>query len=276
MNNFRYLENFIKYVEAIHIFSSDRISNEQLNKGKLLLDSFVKEFEELYGRANMVFNVHLSHHIYDCVKKNGPQYAYSTYNMEDHNGYLVSKVHGTSDVIKQVTQKYMLEYHLKLKINNSVRAKEFFDKIQSFQLKRNKILKQSNLSTDDYVYIRNTIGNVPILEYENIYLNGNFYRVKGNGVKKINSNDSFILTKGGEIGEIKSIFTPDDKSIFLLVCQKYELLDENNIQCIKFLKEISNRTYIIIKLEDIGKKAVFMQYENVTAFSTLPNNYERD
>lgn len=107
-------------------------------------------------------------------------------------------------------------------------------------------------------------------------VNGDFYRLEQNGKRKRKSDDSIILTKCGIIGKIKSTFTCDGHSKCMLLRQEYELIDNNIYDCIKFLKKNENPTYKIIRLDKIGKKAVFMQYGDTIAFSTLPNNFERN
>lgn len=56
-------------IDAIHILTSDRITQTALNKAEDLLKLFVDEFEILYGESNMVYNVHQLLHLAECVKK---------------------------------------------------------------------------------------------------------------------------------------------------------------------------------------------------------------
>lgn len=128
---YRYLDHLVKLVDAIHILSSAAITPTQLNRAKLLLLSYVNEFEQLYGEENMVFNVHQLSHIAECVENNGPLFLYSTYSMEDHIGHLVSFVKGTTDVCHQICEKYLLEKNLVRQLEKSFVAKKFFDDIQS-------------------------------------------------------------------------------------------------------------------------------------------------
>lgn len=51
----RYLNHLGKLVDAMHILNGTCISETQRKKAKKLLNSFVDEFEDLYGEMNMVY-----------------------------------------------------------------------------------------------------------------------------------------------------------------------------------------------------------------------------
>lgn len=198
---YRYLNNFTKLVDAIHIFTSNCITVDLFEKGRALLDEFVDEFEDLYGGINMVFNIHLLQHIAMCVKKNGPLCCYTAYNMENNIGHLVSAIHGTNDVTKQCIQKYILEKNLLAKLESSVIARSYYKKIES-KLTAIRPLKSSKLTTNEKDLIQNAIAEYPIDEFESIWVGKDFYRAEEREdlVKRRKTYDSFILTTGGLFG----------------------------------------------------------------------------
>lgn len=262
-------------VDAYHIFCSDNISNEQLDHGQFLLDTFVDDFERLYGGQNMVFNIHLARHIFTCVKKNGPQFTYSAYNMENNIGYLVASFHGTTDVIKQISERYLRELNLRSRLKDSPKANEYFNLIQPYQM-HNKFLKKSNLSPDEKRFIGLELNALPAFEYENLVVNGDFYRVNIPNHSRI-TDDSFVLTKNGAFGRITSIFQLANNLIYFLVQEDYLVDLEYRIsRNITFLKKTEDPIprYYIVNLTEIGKKTVFIEFDNILAYSSLPNNIE--
>lgn len=112
------------------MLSSTCISEEDLALSERLLNEFVEEFELLYGQENMVYNVHLLLHLSEMVRKNGPLFCYSNYNMEDNMGHLIRSVHGTNDVLNQVCSKYLMEKKLLHNLSISPTARQYYSNIQ--------------------------------------------------------------------------------------------------------------------------------------------------
>lgn len=271
---YRYLKHFAKYVDAYHIFNSNSITDELFAKGEILLNTFEYEFEELYGGINMVFNVHLTKHISECVLRNGPLCCYSNYNMEDSIGHLVSSIHGTTDVVMQCTRKYLLEKNLKLKLENSIVAQDFYTKIVDVR-RNNKSLRESHLSRDDIDFVLNTIQTAPVEEFSSVWINKDFYRVETNAnISKAKTYDSFIVTNGGIVGTIKSIFKTNCNTMYILFRENYYVKHDDICDSIKSLELNLNTVYRIAKADDI-LKAVFIKFADTLAFSTFPNNCER-
>ena len=63
---------------------------------------FVEDFEKLYGKPNMSFNVHLLLHITESVRNWGPFWCFSAYTFENYNGCLLKMFHGTQSVPLQI------------------------------------------------------------------------------------------------------------------------------------------------------------------------------
>lgn len=129
----RYLKHLAQLVDGTHILCSENIAFNKIEEAKVLLSSFVEQFEELYGEKNMVHNVHLLTHLPECVRLNGPLYTYSNYCFEDHIGHLVSLKKGTTDVATQICQKYILEKNLFHYAHHSPTVHKFIENIDSKQ-----------------------------------------------------------------------------------------------------------------------------------------------
>lgn len=284
---YRYLDNLAKLVDSMHILCSTAITPTQLIKGKELLLSYVNEFEQLYGEENMVYNVHQLTHIPECVENNGPLFLYSTYPMEDYIGYLVSLVHGTTDVTHQICEKYLLEKHLIGHLKKSCLAKKFYDEIQSeltfsVTLKIDKTLligkPKRYLGDSDLSLIREYLeisNDEEIEEYDSVLWNGEIFYERVNENRKKRTCDSFIFNvESNRFGEIKSIFVIN-KQVYFLVDEKYIVLDnpDNSTEHIIFLQLIDESESKITK--SIGPKHAFVKFGNVFSCSKFPNLYER-
>jgi hypothetical protein len=269
------LKHFAKYVDAYHILNSNHITVQLFRKAERFLNEFEYEFEELYGGINMVLNVHLTKHISKCVLRNGPLHCYSAYNMEDSIGHLVSSIHGNTDVILQCTQKYLLERNLKVKLENSVIAQDYYNKIEDVR-RANKPLRNLFLSEDEINFILNTIQCAPVEAFSSVWIENDFYRVENNAnIGKRKTYDSFIVKNGGIVGTIRSIFKTNLNAMYFLFREDYSVKPDNLCDSIKVLELNLNPVYHIAKAGDVVK-AVFIKFFDTLAFSAFPNNCERN
>lgn len=280
------MNHLVKLIDAIHILSSDSITQTALNKAEHLLKSFVDEFEILYGECNMVYNVHQLLHLAECVKKNGPLFAYSNYPMEDNIGHLVSLVKGTTDVTSQICSRYMMEKNLHICLQSSPIATAFYKqierklsfavttKIDSSLLIGNPVNK---LDEREIAFIRNKLNihsNENISEYSAILLNSRvFYETISNCLKK-RTNDTFVYdSEFRRAGVIKSIITVNDH-IYFLIDRKFDLL-ENESHYVTFLKENISQL-CLLNSNLVKQKHVLIKFKNTIAMSAFPNLFEKN
>ena len=66
-----YLKNLLKYIIFIRILCQEKISLEDCNNAILIFDDFHFEFEQLYGKENMTFNLHSHLHMPQQVWNDG-------------------------------------------------------------------------------------------------------------------------------------------------------------------------------------------------------------
>lgn len=230
---FRLLKHFSKLVDAIHILCGTRISRVELIHAKQLLKEFVIEFEQVYKKKNMVFNIHLLLHLADSVQKNGPLYCYSNYGMEDNMGHLLAFVNGTNDVILQISEKYLMERNLIHNLRNSPKAKQYYDTIQASQrylisekFERSYVVGKlrSELNSEEMGYIVDSLDLLPdyvILEYKAILLHGETYYETIEAAKGKRTNDSFVCIPEDDVyGEIHTFFTVNGQ-LYIFFYNKY-------------------------------------------------------
>lgn len=287
---YRYLTHFVKLIDAVHILSGVQITKDQLNRARYLLQSFVEEFEQLYGKQNMVFNVHLLLHLVDCVEKNGPIYAYSNYSTEDNIGHLVNFVKGTTDVLSQICDRYLIEKSLHLQLQNSPNAKQFMDKIKYRQFSKlsrvgaSMLVGKSNQHSYESVHkwifdhMRLEIGQ-KMKTYRAVFINSKLYFETADlkSAKKL-TYDSFVCIPNDNIyGEINLIFEAENE-VFFVVNNIFQIKNQDSDISSSFIKELEEKTnpnLVIIKSSNICSKYVLMKTTKVTC-APFPNIYERN
>lgn len=103
-----FLRNWLKFVHLMRFLAAGSNPMDQLLLVKKLMFSFLKEYEELYGKENMTYNAHILLHLVDCVKNWGPLWNFSCYPFENMNGQLVKFVNGTRHAHLQIVEKYCI------------------------------------------------------------------------------------------------------------------------------------------------------------------------
>lgn len=285
------MNNLAKLVDAMHILCGTCISESSRKKANKLLNSFVNEFEELYGPENMVYNVHQLKHLSECVKRNGPLYAYSNYPMEDFIGHLVNFVKGTTDVTTQTCSRYILEKNLHIHLQKSSLAEEYYEKIESrlsFPIARKigatlvigKPKKICNLNFQELNLIRNTLSieeSRPIQEYRAAFLNNrDYYETVSNNFLRKRTNDSFVFNSESNcFAEIEAIVVIDEQLYFLIV-EKFRKIMDPNCKHVHFLVENTSPKLKLIKPELIIDKFALIKFDSTVAAARFPNHYERN
>lgn len=286
----RYLKHLGKLVDTIHILCSTCIDEKLWKKANSLLKSFVIDFEDLYGKSNMVYNVHQLNHLAECVRKNGPLFGYSNYPMEDYIGHLVTFVKGTTDVTTQICSRYLLEKNWHVHLEKSSLAKDYYNKIESkseFSIARKvneslvigKAKLQSNLDEQEVSSIRDSLGidrHIEIQEYRSVLLNGRiFYESITNNSRK-RTDDSFIFnTESKRFAVIQAIIVVEEQVHFLIE-EKYREISDPYCKYVHFLTEAVRPKKKLIAPELVDNKHAFIQFSNIIAASKFPNLYERN
>lgn len=113
-----YLKHCQLFSTAIFTLNKDKFSLNELEDAEKKLKQFSIEFPRLYGTNNEVFNEHLTTHITESVRNCGPTWVFSNFPFEDTNGVLKSYVNGTTDVLKQIVSKYLLNAKIREKLGS--------------------------------------------------------------------------------------------------------------------------------------------------------------
>lgn len=94
------------------MLNKSSVSVNEVGAAKTLLQSFVCDFQLLYGLRNMSFNVHCLMHLSDVVTLLGPLHFSSCFGFESLNGRLARLVHGTRHAGLQIYANLDLLHHL--------------------------------------------------------------------------------------------------------------------------------------------------------------------
>lgn len=283
----KYFSHLVKLIEATHILCSTGIDKEQLDRADHLLQSFVKEFENLYGGHNMFFNVHLLWHSTPCVRKNGPLYAYSNYAFEDNIGCLQRSVLGPTDVLYQMCDRYLMKKSLELNLRSSEIAKEFNDQIKSHRFSKTTKLGDCILignrvemtDPDECEFIRNQLQinrDEKISTYRAVFVNEYTFYETAQESAKIKTYDAFVCnSNSGIYAEIKHIIVARG-SIYFFINNKYEL--DNTMGIAPFIFKILEKQddFRIITPSQIDFKFALMKINNIVFCAKFPNLYERN
>lgn len=288
----RYFKHLTKLIEAAHILNSTHITRDQLNKAHDLLELYVKEFEENYGPTNMVFNVHLLLHKTKSVIKNGPLQTYSNYAFEDYIGYLAKFVLGPTDVLNQITDRYLLKKSLDTHLQDSEAAKEFNDKIEYKHF--SKTTKHGGfilvgkprklLDLTESAWIINELNTLEfemdatenIFLYRAVFVEEKIYYETFEESTKVKTNDAFVCdTQLGICGDIKHIILAK-QNIFFVINNKYALDESIGIPPYIYKLVDKQDEFRIITPVSLKYKYAFVKIDCITMCAKFPNLYERN
>lgn len=130
-----YYRHFLKLVEAIRIFSRVKnVTPEQLTRGRDLINSFVKDCEELYGKEFVILNVHCLIHLYDDRVQRGPLDKFSVFRFENFIGFLKRISKPCRYPLKQIANAYSLLLHTQAFLKNDFGTEMCSDKVDGIQL----------------------------------------------------------------------------------------------------------------------------------------------
>lgn len=239
----------------------------------------------------MVYNVHQLKHLSECVKRNGPLYAYSNYPMEDYIGHLVNFVKGTTDVTTQICSRYYLEKNLHIHLQKSHLAQEYYEKIESrlsFPIARKideslligKPKQLSDLNAPQLNLIRNTLSideTRPIQEYRAAFLNNrNYYETVSHNYLRKRTDDSFVFNSESNcFAEIEAIVVVDEQ-VYFLIEEKFKKIADPNCKHVHFLVEKTSPKLKMIKPKLIVDKFALVKFGSTIAAAKFPNLYERN
>lgn len=133
-----YFNHCLLLITAIYYLSSDRVTRIMIDQADDLLNKFVREFEQLYGKRFSSINVHLLLHLPNCVRLQGPLWAHDCYAYEDYNGQLLLQIYGTRYIGSPVANGH----------NHSIKMIKYMETIENEDIRDfcNNKKKQSKIT----------------------------------------------------------------------------------------------------------------------------------
>lgn len=109
-----YFEHFAKYVLFIRKLTKEKINENDLSSSRLLINTFIDDFEELYGSENMSYNLHVHLHLVDQVENIG-SLDKSSSCMAGESCFKMCKneFHGTNFIASQIAFNINLKSQIK-------------------------------------------------------------------------------------------------------------------------------------------------------------------
>lgn len=103
----KYIHHFNLLSSSVYLLLKSTIPNNALTETERNLKIFVKQYEEFYGEVSMTMNVHSLLHLVNCVRDFGPLWSFSMFPFESYNGLLKSFVVAPTDILHQISLRYM-------------------------------------------------------------------------------------------------------------------------------------------------------------------------
>lgn len=243
----KYIDHLRLLSFSIYTLLKDGITPEELELCERKLNRFVLLYQQYYGEKNMTMNVHLITHIVQSVRNSGPLWAQSAFAFESYNGRLLKYVNGNTDVLCQITTKYIFGRAMKQTESRLCDNVRFLGRMV-------------NLKIDgvEYSHVFKRI-QVGLVTYTSMY----YTRAK----KTI---DYFMSLKNGDIGAVRYYFQYENKTYFSFA--RYKKIEE-----VDQFTEISPTEIIVTALaENIAYKLVCIQLRSRIFVTKQPNNFEKD
>ena len=131
----QYFKHLLKYLLFIRILSQDKITKEDIEFSKILIDEYIADFRSMYGKKSMTFNLHSHLHLPNQVEKKGPLHLINCFPFEGHFKVTKNYASGTRNVAGQIAQELEFNQAVYFRddmINFNICRKEVRNFIQKF------------------------------------------------------------------------------------------------------------------------------------------------
>lgn len=266
-------DEFVKHVRllsaAVYILLKSTITRQEIDEAEKMLFRFVGQHQKLFGKQNMVMNVHLLKHLVDDVRELGPLWCHSAFPFERNNGVLLKKVNGTTDVLLQISSKYCLSKSvINHRINN--RNGKSNDGENVSLLGRSVLVTEKSLRAFSIESLKEVnLSNKALYVHKRIKLNNVIYTSTLYTLPK-KSIDYFIGLESGMIGKAKYYFKSNGNTYVLM--EEFDTVDD--IGHISTVQPTFRN--ILAKIDSIHQKYIYLKV-GLKQFITLPPNpYEME
>lgn len=207
-------------------------------------------------------NVHLIQHLVQTVRNHGPLQAQSAFHYEDFNGYLANFVKGNTDVLLEISNKYLLKKSLQqTKVADSSEDK-LLGKPEKIALteKAAAAIKQKNifLAQDRWIYMYKRC-----MKSQRTYTSESYTRAK-------TTVDYFAMFSSNVLGKVRFYFKINESTYALVTPFKISTM-------IDHLWEVEEEPQdIVIETNKLVDKLIYMKILGRNWIVIEPNEFERD
>lgn len=253
----KYVHHFRTLSWSIYKLLESKITRNDLNLGEKNLHDFVCDYEKYYGKVNMTMNVHSLLHLVLCARNSGPLYCYSMFPFESYNGVLKDFVVAPTDVLHQITTRYIGYKTLELNKDN-VRIETITMKDET-----NVIFNDDHLKALEEADIEGAIRCFACVIQKGIKFTSMLYQ------KAKKTADFFVETDEG-FGVVQFYFLDGSKHYAMIETLKvYKTV--NQIKKVNFTNKFE-----IIQVKQIKDRCIYIKCRNKSYIATRPNCFERN
>lgn len=274
----KYLCHFAHLAEGVYILLGDGITPAQIARARDLLQTFYKDFQELYGNGSCGLNVHnTGAHLADYVEGWGPLWAWSTFGFEDMNGTIMDLTHGTGNVCRQVVWMLHAQSRLRCEVDmleNGV-VKDFVKRMLNTKREVKNLKKAENcfiaggakklvgLPQEIMEMIDEEVSGGNKFKVLRIVKNGKVFYSK-EYTRMIKRNAYVVLFVCGKVGEVEFFVWDRQSGITLAVFREVK----PDLQNPFFFSEAGHHTlrmkqerseFQVKRIEEIKEKVLFLE-----------------
>ncbi|XP_022111612.1 uncharacterized protein LOC110990825 [Acanthaster planci] len=306
---FTYYAHWMTLVTAVYILSKNCVDHTMINQAEVLLVKFVLEFEDLYGKEYMTYNVHQLIHMADSVRNWGPLWSISCYAFESMNHKLGKMISGTQYVQVQISKKFLLSRilpHIALDcFQESESQRNFFESsINHFPLSKSIQRDVSGIllrGAPKLLRLGNNEGNLlqqlgytceTVLCYSRVSIRGVTITTDTHTHKRRKRIDCYISLKNGTVAVVKRIILVclSCNEINSCSCEKtcmlyVSVLKIRSIFVVDRQRSITHgglhsvkghKEYRLCSLTEFESKVAFIDTGKDEVLSILPNIVDQD
>lgn len=260
----KYIQHFCLLSSSIYTLLKPAISNEDLMNAEKKLNTFVKLYQEYYGKACMTMNVHSLLHLAQFVRNFGPLWTFSMLPFEAYNGLLKTFIVAPTDILHQITIRYVC--HKTIIFNNesdaNLQSSVLKDDINGVTLEPQHMtaIEELGISADDEQCLK---------YFSRLVKNGITFTSKLYTRAK-STVDYYISTANGRIGVVQFYFEFNHQQYAVIeTLEVYEVLDQ-------FSKFYFTSEYTVISAGEIVERYIHLEVQKQHFIVTRPNSFERN
>ena len=92
----------------MYILNKDSIIPTDLNRAEELITSYVERFQDMFGLAQMTYNIHLLTHLCETVRRWGPLWVYSAFVFESMNRKIMQNITSPNGIPGQIYTRFLM------------------------------------------------------------------------------------------------------------------------------------------------------------------------